>query len=65
MGRGRPRGNPNLLKKRIIAEKTSKPDDIMKHYEAVHLINKNSRTLMKILQLLVSSISRCNGHYPS
>ena len=47
-GAGRPRGRPSANSKKAKAE-NSKP---LKHGEAARLVDKNSRTIVKIMQLL-------------
>jgi hypothetical protein len=63
----RPRGNPNFFMKRAAREgvdvselikqslaRAHKPKKLLKVHEAAHLVDKNSKTIVKIVQLLVS-----------
>ena len=62
MSSKKPRGNPNFLLKRAQREgvdvsefiRQQAQKSILKPHEAAHLVDKNSRTIAKIIQLLVS-----------
>jgi hypothetical protein len=57
MGRHKnPRGNPQWLQKSKVVSPAKPPVKALKIREVAHIVDKNSRTIMKMSQLLVNLI---------